>query len=115
MSAPKRDIYRDRVKLKALRGLRHDRSSAHNSGSLPALPLLTSRSLTFMAETPNDHVLKRLPDISVVELPQLVATVGSEVTMADSVWTEGPGLISSALTADIPLKVMKHPQTLKTE
>ncbi|KAK2831187.1 hypothetical protein Q7C36_016273 [Tachysurus vachellii] len=35
--------------------------------------------------------------------------------MADSVWTEGPCLISSALTADIPLKVMKHPQTLKTD
>lgn len=120
MSAPKRHISRDTIKLTTPRGNSHDRASAHNPGSLPALPLLTSRSPTFMAEPPTDRPLTRpqvskLPDISVVELPQLVATVGSEITLADSVWTEGPGLISSALTADIPLKVIKHPQKVKSE
>lgn len=120
MSAPKRDIHRETNKLTAPRRNRHDRSSAHNPGSIPTLPLLTSCSAVFMGEPPTDHPLKRpqisqLPDISVVELPQLIATVGPELAMADSVWTEGPGLTSSALTADIPLKAIKHPQKIKTK
>lgn len=118
MSAPKKDIHRDT--LTAPRRNSHDRSSAHNPGSVPTLPLLTSRSPTFMGEPPTDYPLSRpqisqLNNISVVELPQLVASVGPEVAMTDSVWTEGPGLISSALTADIPLRVIKHPQKIKTE
>ncbi|XP_053095490.1 dynein heavy chain domain-containing protein 1 isoform X3 [Pangasianodon hypophthalmus] len=120
MSTAKKDVHKDTTKLTAFRRNSHDRSSAHNPGSAPTLPLLTYHSPTFMGEPTTDHPLNKpqisqFCDISVVELPQLVAAVGPEVAMADSVWTEGPGLISSALTADIPLRVIKHPQKVKTD
>ncbi|MCJ8739879.1 hypothetical protein PDJAM_G00052410 [Pangasius djambal] len=120
MSAAKKDVHKDTTKLTAFRRNSYDRSSAHNPGTAPTLPLLTYRSPTFMGELTTDRPLNRpqisqFRDISVVELPQLVAAVGPKVAMADSVWTEGPGLISSALTADIPFRVIKHPQKVKTD
>lgn len=120
MSEPKREVYRETTKQTAPRRNSHDRSSAHNQGSVPILPFLTSCSQIFMGEPPTDHPLNKpqisqLPDISVIGLPHLVARVGPEVAMSDSVWTEGPGLISTALTTDFPLRVNKHPQKVKIE
>lgn len=42
--------------------------------------------------------------LSMVELPHLVAEVGPELAMRESLWMEGPCLIASALGTDIPVK-----------
>ena len=39
-----------------------------------------------------------------VDLPRLVAEVGPEVAMGESLWMEGHHLIASVLGTDIPVK-----------
>ncbi|XP_046718989.1 dynein heavy chain domain-containing protein 1 isoform X3 [Silurus meridionalis] len=107
MSVHEKDVHRDTTKFTAPRGSSPDRQSTHNSGSVesPIVPLLASSSPTFLGDLPTEHPLNmpqisQLPDTSAVEVPQLVATLGPEMALADSVWMERPGLISSALTAE---------------
>ncbi|KAL7848559.1 hypothetical protein SRHO_G00201820 [Serrasalmus rhombeus] len=112
-----------------LKGDRQDRLPARCAGSgpgsgsgsrsVPTLPPLTCFSPAFRAEPPPGRTLSRPPssqpaDLSVFELPQLVAKVGPEVALGESMWMEGPCLVASALAADIPLKVIKHPQGVKS-
>ncbi|KAL6470881.1 hypothetical protein MHYP_G00195310 [Metynnis hypsauchen] len=89
------------------------------SGSVPILPPLTCFSPAFMGEPPPGRPLSRPrssqpADLSVFELPQLVAKVGPEVALGESMWMEGPCLVASALAADFPLKVIKQPQGVKS-
>ncbi|XP_048121288.1 dynein heavy chain domain-containing protein 1 [Alosa alosa] len=45
------------------------------------------------------------PPVSMVELPRMVSTVGSELASGESLWMEGPLVMPSVLGADIPIKV----------
>ncbi|XP_071386131.1 dynein heavy chain domain-containing protein 1 [Centroberyx affinis] len=52
-------------------------------------------------------VLQTLPPdtpLSVVELPRLIAQVGPERAIGDTKWIEGPRLMASALSTDIPVR-----------
>ncbi|XP_072546843.1 dynein heavy chain domain-containing protein 1 [Salminus brasiliensis] len=104
------------AKATSLRGNSQDRSSVCSAGSVPTLPPLTP---AFLGEPPPGRALSRPrlsqpADLSVLELPQLVAKVGPEVAVGESIWMEGPCLMASALGADIPLTAVKHPQQVKS-
>ncbi|KAI4890234.1 hypothetical protein NFI96_014008 [Prochilodus magdalenae] len=128
MSAPKRDFHAKAragtpVGTTCLRGNSQDRSSAcragSSPGSVPTLPPLSCLSPAFMGEPPPGNTLSRPQssqpaDLSVLELPQLVAKVGPEVAIGESMWMEGPCLVASALAVDIPLKVTEPPQGVKS-
>ncbi|KAL7831591.1 hypothetical protein AOLI_G00291390 [Acnodon oligacanthus] len=108
------------VRAATLKGNSQDRSArSAGSGSVPILPPLTCFSSAFMGEPPPGCTLSRpqslqSADLSVFELPQLVAKVGPEVALGESMWMEGPCLVASALAAGIPLKVIKLPQGVKS-
>ena len=46
------------------------------------------------------------PLLSLVELPGLIAQYGPGIALEDSLWTEGPCMMASALGADIPVMVV---------
>jgi hypothetical protein len=54
-------------------------------------------------------VLARRPPstvLSLVELPGLIAQYGPGIAIGDSLWTEGPHMVATALGADIPIAVV---------
>ncbi|XP_030633907.1 dynein heavy chain domain-containing protein 1 [Chanos chanos] len=69
-----------------------------------SLPTLPSRGLQSGVLSPH------LARLSVVELPRLVAAVGTEISIGDSIAIEGPCLMASVLGADIPIKATDSPQ-----
>ncbi|XP_049322976.1 dynein heavy chain domain-containing protein 1 isoform X2 [Astyanax mexicanus] len=105
------------VRTGSVRGQFWERSSLVGSaGSDSALPAL---SPVLLAEPPPGRALGRprvspSADLSVLELPLLVAKVGPQVAAGESVWSEGPGLVAAALGADIPLRAAKPPQLVST-
>lgn len=124
MSAFKRDSHakaqiRATVRTPSLRRTSQDGSSAHSSGPGSSLPPLTRLSPAFIGEpplgrTPSRPKVSQPADLSVLELPQLVANVGPQVAIGESLWTEGPCLMASALGADIPVNITENPQEAKS-
>ncbi|KAK1786014.1 hypothetical protein P4O66_017557 [Electrophorus voltai] len=121
MSASKRDRTKLRpefsTKGSALRRDDHDMYIACNPVSVPALPplkymLSASTGESLPGHTPNKPLASKPADLSVVQLPQLVAKVGPELATGQFTWMEGPCLTAAALGTDIPFKVIKHPQEI---
>ncbi|XP_031647288.1 dynein heavy chain domain-containing protein 1 [Oncorhynchus kisutch] len=124
MPAPKRDsqhrtrargIARPRDGSLDHRERKHDSIPAANVASVLSLPPLESQehhasSPAFMYEPQPGRALSTgnlspaPTPLSMVELPHLVAEVGPELAMRESLWMEGPCLIASALGTDIPVK-----------
>ncbi|XP_070987103.1 dynein heavy chain domain-containing protein 1 [Oncorhynchus clarkii lewisi] len=124
MPAPKRDsqhrtrargIARPRDGSLGHRGRKNDSIPAANVASVLSLPPLESQehhasSPAFMYEPQPGRALSTgnlspaPTPLSMVELPHLVAEVGPELAMRESLWMEGPCLIASALGTDIPVK-----------
>ncbi|XP_066518551.1 dynein heavy chain domain-containing protein 1 [Hoplias malabaricus] len=105
------------IRMSSLRGNRQDKLLT--SGSVPVLPPLTCLSPAFVCKPPHTCILNsphssHPAELSMFELPQLVAKVGPEVAVGESMWTEGPCLMASALGADIPIRVIKTHQELKS-
>ena len=111
MPAPKRDSQQTRA---------HAKSASRNSSlghqgrgaSAPSLPPLESQEgissrLAFMKYLPPGRALSTenlspMPrPLTGMELPRLVAEVGRETAMEDSLWTDGPGLMASGLATNI--------------
>ncbi|KAM4612293.1 dynein heavy chain domain-containing protein 1 [Polymixia lowei] len=68
---------------------------------LPRSPALVCRPLS--GRTPILEHLRSDPPLSVVGLPRLIAQVGPEMAIGDTMWMEGPRLMASALGTDIPV------------
>ncbi|XP_073667956.1 dynein heavy chain domain-containing protein 1 [Paramisgurnus dabryanus] len=72
---------------------------------------LTSLSLPPFRQSLPFHTNRTLSplenDLSVVKLPQLVSKVGIELALRESPWNDGPRFVSSALSADLPIKILK--------
>ncbi|XP_029571084.1 dynein heavy chain domain-containing protein 1 [Salmo trutta] len=127
MPAPKRDsqqrtrargIARPRDGSLDHRGRKNDYIPAANVASVLSLPPLESHerhasSPAFMYEPQPGRALSTgnlspaPTPLSMVELPHLVAEVGPELAMGESLWMEGPCLIASALGTDIPVKATR--------
>ncbi|KAK6296724.1 hypothetical protein J4Q44_G00328660 [Coregonus suidteri] len=125
MPVPKRDsqhrtrargIARPRDGSLDHKGRKKDPIPAANVASVLSLPPLESQehhasSPAFMYEPQPGRALSTgnlspaPTPLSMVELPRLVAEVGPELAMGESLWMEGPRLIASALGTDIPVKV----------
>ncbi|XP_048836493.1 dynein heavy chain domain-containing protein 1 isoform X2 [Brienomyrus brachyistius] len=88
-------------------------------GSDPHLPHLGSQEHPFHLHPSHAFLSEAYPSLStgclppvslalsLAELPHLVAEVGPEVAIAESLWTEGPHLMTSALGVDIPVNAVK--------
>ncbi|XP_076832163.1 dynein heavy chain domain-containing protein 1 isoform X2 [Brachyhypopomus gauderio] len=117
MSASKRDRTKVRAECcpegPAIRRNNHDTVTLRTPAT-PSLPPLKSLSPAFTEEylpgLNKTWSSSHPANMSVVELPQLVAEVGPSIAIGESVWMEGPCFMASALGTDVPFTVNKHPQ-----
>ncbi|XP_051531516.1 dynein heavy chain domain-containing protein 1 [Myxocyprinus asiaticus] len=113
MSSPKRESQRKGSTRPAItQSKREDKLDFSSKCSLEcvatALPAFKQKTSLFHHTLTNRALSPLQYDLSLLKLPQLVSKVGVELAVRESVWKEGPRLMVSALSADIPVKAMQH-------
>ncbi|XP_073732029.1 dynein heavy chain domain-containing protein 1 [Misgurnus anguillicaudatus] len=82
------------------------RTQSHEYLTSLSLPPFRQESLPFYTNSTRT-LSPPQNDLSVVKLPQLVSKVGIELALRESPWNDGPRFVASAISADIPIKILK--------